>query len=198
VSVMAEGAWETPFGVVPINTTVAEKVYTGIIDKDETAHKYEHSIEVQLPFLQFVSRDKMFDIVPICLMMQDYETVHEIGNILADVIKKHDRTIIIASSDFSHAGFNYMSMPPPGMRVEEYAKNQDKLAISKILEMDPEGLVKIVHKENISMCGYGPVSAMLVAAKKLGATKAELLKYGTSCDVYPGSSCVGYGALMVY
>lgn len=199
VSVMIDGQWETPLGDVPINTSLAEKIHTGIIDKDETAHTHEHSIEVQLPFLQFIAKDKMFDFVPVCMMMQDYETAHEIGTILADAIKKSEKNIvIIASSDFSHAGFNYMSMPPPGLKVEEYAEKQDKLAISKILEMDPEGLVKTVQTNNITMCGYGPVSAMLVAAKTLGATKAELLKYGNSCEVYPSTSCVGYGALVIY
>ena len=199
VSVMTEGAWETPLGDVPINASLAEKIHTGIVDKDETAHAHEHSIEVQLPFLQFVAKDRMFDFVPICMMMQDYETSSELGNILADAIKKSGKNIvIIASSDFSHAGFNYMSMPPSGMKVEEYADKQDKLAIPKILEMDPEGLVKTVQANNITMCGYGPVSAMLVAAKTLGATKAELLKYGNSCEVYPSTSCVGYGALVIY
>ncbi|MFW6120410.1 MAG: MEMO1 family protein [Petrotogales bacterium] len=199
VSVMTEGIWETPLGEVPINAEIAKQIHKGIVDKDETAHSAEHSIEVQLPFLQFMARGHGFDFVPISLMMQDYDTAHEVGNILADAIKKSEQKIvIIASSDFSHAGFNYRSMPPPGMKVEYYAEKQDKLAISKILEMDPEGLIKTVQSKNITMCGYGPVSAMLVAAKELGATQAELLKYGTSYDVYPGSSCVGYGALAIY
>jgi len=199
VSIMIDGTWRTPLGEVPINYEVANKLYTGIIDKDEMAHSYEHSIEVQLPFLQFVANEKKFDFIPICLMMQDYETSSEIGTILADVIKKSkENIVIVASSDFSHAGFNYTSMPPPGMKVEEYAEQQDKLAISKILNLDPEGLISTVYQNNITMCGYGPVSSMIVAAKKLGARKVELLKYGTSCDVYPSSSCVGYGAIVVY
>ena len=77
-------------------------------------------------------------------------------------------------------------------------QQQDHLAIEKILDLDPEGLIETVHERNISMCGYGPVASMLVAAKKLGATKAELLKYGTSYEVHPDTSCVGYGALVVY
>lgn len=199
VSVMTEGKWKTPLGEPSINTSLAEKICTGIIDKDENAHMHEHSIEVQLPFLQFIAKDKMFDFVPICMTMQDYETAFEVGNILADAIKKSDKNIVIvASTDFSHAGFNYMSMPPAGMRVDEYAEKQDKFAIDKILDMDPEGLIKTVHDNNITMCGYGPVSAMLVAAKKLGANKSELLKYGNSYEVHPSTSCVGYGSLIVY
>jgi len=199
VSVMTEGIWETPLGKVPINEGLAKKLCKSIIDKDDSAHAYEHSIEVQLPFLQFTTTGKKFDFVPICMAMQDFETAKEIGEILADAIKKTGcKTAIIASSDFSHAGFNYMSMPPKGMRVDEYAEKQDKLAIKKILEMDPNGLIDVVHQNDITMCGYGPVAAMLVATKILGAKQAELLKYGTSYEVQPSSSCVGYGAIAVY
>jgi hypothetical protein len=199
VSVMTEGSWETPIGTVPINESLAKQLWKGIIDKDENAHRYEHSIEVQLPFLQFSSRDKKFDFVPICMTMQDFQTSQEVGEILADAIKKSKANIVIvASSDFSHAGFNYMSMPPAGVRVDEYAEKQDKLAIERILKIDPHGLIDAVHKNNITMCGYGPVAAMLTASRLLGAEQVELLKYGTSYEVQPGSSCVGYGALAVY
>jgi hypothetical protein len=81
------------------------------------------------------------------------------------------------------------------MRVDEYAQKQDAFAIQKILRLDPEGLIRTVKEHTITMCGYGPVAAMLVAAKKLGTQKAELLKYGTSYEVHPDSSCVGYGAI---
>ena len=199
VSVMTEGQWKTPLGEIPINEDLAKKIWKGIIDKDETAHLYEHSIEVQLPFLQFSAGDKKIDFVPICMSMQDYQTSKEIGEILADAIKQSKKNIvIIASTDFSHAGFNYMSMPPSGMKVEEYAEKQDKMAIEKILKMDAEGLIDTIHENNITMCGYGPVASMLTAAKILGAKNAELLKYGTSCEVHPANSCVGYGAIAVY
>ncbi len=196
---MTEGSWETPLGTVPINEALAKKLWTGIIDKDQIAHMHEHSIEVQLPFLQFCARDKKFDFIPICMAMQDFETSEEVGNILANAIKDTDeKVVIIASSDFSHAGFNYASMPPSGVRVDKYAEKQDKLAIEKILEMDPKGLIDTVHKNNITMCGYGPVAVMLTASKMIGAKQVELLKYGTSYEVQPSSSCVGYGALAVY
>jgi len=199
VSVMTEGIWETPFGKVPVNENLAKQLCKSIIDKDDSAHAYEHSIEVQLPFLQFIAGTKKFDFVPICMAMQDFETSNEVGEILADAIKKTGKKItIIASSDFSHAGFNYMSMPPKGMRVDEYAEKQDGMAVKKILDMDPKGLIDVVHQNNITMCGYGPVAAMLVATKILGAKQAELLKYGTSYEVQPSSSCVGYGALAVH
>jgi hypothetical protein len=199
VSVMTEGQWETPLGSTSINQPLARQLHRGIIDADETAHKYEHSIEVQLPFLQFAAGNKKFDFVPLCMGMQDFETSQEVGEILAEAVQKASQHIVIvASSDFSHVGFNYMSMPPAGTSVNEYAKKQDRRAIEKILQLDPQGLIDTIHNHNITMCGYGPVAAMLVAARILGAEKAELLKYGSSYEVQPGSSCVGYGALAVY
>jgi AmmeMemoRadiSam system protein B len=199
VSVMIEGSWLTPLGNVPINEKLANSLFKGIIDKDENAHLYEHSIEVQLPFLQFISGDKKFDFVPICMGKQDFETAAEIGKIIADITMNFKKNIvIIASTDFSHAGFNYMSLPPSGMRVDEYAEKQDKRAIDQILKMNPKGLIETVQNEYITMCGYGPVAAMLTASKIIGASKAELLKYGTSYEVHPSSSCVGYGAISVY
>ena len=199
VSLMAEGSWETPLGIIQINQSLAKRLYKGIIDKDETAHIYEHSIEVQLPFLQFLAKDKKFDFVPICMGMQDVDTSFEIGEIIAEGIKNsNQKIVIIASSDFSHAGFNYMSMPPSGIRVDEFAEKQDKLAIEKIIDIDPAGLIEIVHKNNISMCGYGPVASMLFASKLLGSEKVELLKYGTSYEVHPSSSCVGYCSFIIY
>lgn len=198
VSVMTEGVWRTPFGTVSIDSSLAQIISTGIIDRDATAHTYEHSIEVQLPFLQYIAQGREFEFVPVCMMMQDYETIREVGAILAEASQKSKKNIVfIASSDFSHVGFNYQSMPPQGMRVDSYAKKQDTLAIQNILALDPKGLIKTVEEHNITMCGYGAVAAMLFAAKILGATKAELLKYGTSYEVHPDSSCVGYGAIIV-
>ena len=198
VSVMTEGSWNTPLGKVALDELLARSLATGIIDQDASAHSYEHSIEVQLPFLQYIAQGQLFKFVPICMMMQDYETVQEVGEILVTVVQRLKKKIVlIASSDFSHAGFNYHSQPPKGLRVDEYAKKQDTLAIQQILALDPRRLIETVENNNITMCGYGPVAAMLVVAKKLGAHQAELLKYGTSYEVHPGSSCVGYGAIAV-
>ena len=198
VSVMAEGAWKTPLGTVPLDSFLAQDISTGIIDQDATAHTYEHSIEVQLPFLQYIARGRKFELVPVCMMMQDYETIQEVGTILAKASQKSKKNIVvIASSDFSHAGFNYQSTPPEGMRVDKYAEKQDTFAIHSILRLDPKELIETVEEHNITMCGYGPVATMLFATKKLGASKAELLKYGTSYEVYPDSSCVGYGTIAV-
>ena len=199
VSVITEGEWLTPFGTTKINEILSKQIRRDIIDMDENAHKYEHSIEIQLPFLQFIVGSRNFDFVPISMSMQDVKTAKEVGYIISNVIKDSDeKVVIIASTDFTHAGFNYASMPPKGMDVYEYAEKQDKLAIDKILNLDPEGLIQTVEQKSITMCGYGPVAAMLYATKNLGANKAELLKYGTSCEVQPGKSCVGYGAIAIY
>jgi MEMO1 family protein len=198
VSVMTKGSWRTPFGVVPVDESLAASLATGIIDHDASAHTYEHSIEVQLPFLQYIANEEGFSFVPVCMMMQDYETVQEVGEIIAKAVQESKKKIVlIASSDFSHAGFNYHSQPPEGMRVDEYAKKQDDLAIKEILALEPRQLIQTVETHNITMCGSGPVAAMLVAAKKLGANTAELLKYGTSYEVHPDASCVGYGAIVI-
>lgn len=199
VSVMTEGKWETPLGEVTINHSLANRIRMGIINEDDRAHKYEHSIEVQLPFLQFAAHTNQFDFVPICIAMQNFETSKEVGEMIANAIKQYEkRVVIIASSDFSHIGFNYMSMPPAGSGVDEYTKKQDELALNQILQINPKGLIMAIQKNNISMCGYGPVAAMLIAAKRLEAKNAELLKYGTSYEVQPGNSCVGYGAVAVF
>ncbi|MEF8848138.1 MAG: MEMO1 family protein [Candidatus Thermoplasmatota archaeon] len=199
ISTITKGKWETPLGEISINQSLAKKIANDIIDMDETAHQKEHSLEVQLPFLQYIADKKDFGFVPISLSLQDYKTSKEIAQIITKAIRKTDgKTIIIASSDFSHIGFNYMSMPPKDMEVDDYAEKQDKKAIKKIIDMDPKGLIETVEDQNISMCGYGPVSAMLLASKNLGSKNAELLKYGSSYEVSPGSNCVGYGAIVVY
>ena len=200
VALYPEGKWETPLGDIAMDATLIENLAGGIIDINEASHPFgENSIEVQMPFLQYIGREKKFSVALISMATQDFETANEIGKIIADVIQNDDRRVmIIASSDFSHEGGAYGRLPPNGLTADEYARKQDQLAIAKILKLDPKGLISTVYDNNISMCGYGPVAALLVAAKKLGATKAELLKYITSNDVHPGSFCVGYGSFNIH
>ena len=191
VALMTQGDWETPLGNMPINTEIAEHLWTGIIDKDATAHRYEHSIEVQLPFLQYL-HDTTF--VPLAVAMQDYETAREIGEIIGAL--KQD-VVIIASTDFSHVGPHYMQLTPPGTSIKDWTTQQDEKALRMILNRDAKGLLDAVHTHHITMCGMGCVAAMLTAVNKRGATRTRLLKYATSYDIHPGESCVGYGALVI-
>ncbi|MCD6573181.1 MAG: MEMO1 family protein [Thermoplasmata archaeon] len=186
VALMSHGEWETPLGRVKISED-AKKLVGGIIDDDELAHRYEHSIEVQLPFLQYLGS---FEFIPVCLAMQDYETSIEVGEILAEA----EDAIIIASTDFSHVSFSKF---PSEEDIERNVRERDKMAIEKILALDEKGLIEVVEEENITMCGYGGVAAMLHAVKKRGAKKARLLKYATSYDIEPGTYCVGYAAIVV-
>jgi len=200
VSVYPSGKWRTPLGEIPIDTILVKKIAGGIIDIDENAHRYEHSIEVQLPFLQYISNDREFSIIPICMAMQDIDTAREVGEKIAEVIKEDPRRIIIiASSDLSHEGFMYGRIPPNGVNVDEYVRERDQLAIKEIKDLNPDGLINTVYKNGLTMCGYGPVASLLYAAKKLGVTKAELLKYGTSYEVSSDdNACVGYSAFAIY
>jgi len=186
VAVMTHGKWRTPLGVVEVDKPLSEAIKRGsdIIDVDEVAHAHEHSLEVQLPFLQHLFGDE-FKIVPICMMLQDLRTSKEVGEAVGDASIGKD-VVIIASTDFTH----YES--------QRSAVMKDRMAIDKILALDPDGLVQTVEEEAITMCGYGPVSAMLQAAKKLGAKKAELLKYATSGETAgPMPQVVGYGSVAV-
>ena len=186
VSIITSGKWATPLGAVQVDEGLSEamKRSLDIIDVDETAHAHEHSLEVQLPFLQHLFGDE-FKIVPICMMLQDAKTSKEVGDAVGKASAGKD-IAIIASTDFTH----YES--------QRSATTKDRKAIDKILALDPKGLIRTVEDEAITMCGYGPVSAMLQAAKKLGAKKAELLKYATSGDTAtPMPQVVGYGSIVV-
>ncbi len=186
VSIITSGKWSTPLGEVQIDEALSKaiKQASDIIDVDMLAHAYEHSLEVQLPFLQHLFGNK-FKIVPICIMLQDIKTSKEVGDAIAKASGGKD-VVIIASTDFTH----YES--------QSSATTKDHKAIDKILALDPEGLIRTVEEEAITMCGYGPVSAMLQAAKKLGAKKAKLLKYATSGETAgPMAQVVGYGSIAI-
>ncbi len=188
--------WQTPLGVVPIDPDLLRAVSRSPIEDDVAAHRHEHSIEVQLPFLQHLSSGVRF--VPVCMAFQEYELAAEVGELVAAAVKDRD-ALVVASSDFSHVGMNYNQMPPRGKTAPAWAKEQDAKALEKILALDPKGLQDRVAQDDISMCGYGPVTAMLVAAKRLGAKEAKLLRYGSSSDVSGDDDmAVGYGAVAVY
>jgi len=200
IALMVEGSWKTPLGEVPIDKEFATLLNQDMIDTDRVAHQYEHSIEVQLPFLQYLYQKakKNFSFVPLCMSVQDLRAATSVGKLIANAIRGTKKNVfVIASSDFSHVGFNYMSMPPRGIPVNKWAESQDNKAITGILALDERELIETVSKNNITMCGYGPVAAMLVALKNLGASEAKLITYSSSYEVMPGDSCVGYAAIIL-
>jgi len=184
-----------PMGRVEVDVKLARAIIGGGVEEDTAAHSGEHSVEVQLPFLQYFSQ--AFRFVPICMGDQDAATARMLGERIAAAAPGQD-VVVLASTDFTHCGEGYGHPPPRGMTAGEFASRQDQKAIRRILDMDPDGLVETVRKERITMCGYGCVAAMLHAAKKMGATGAKLLKYSTSADVSGDDGmAVGYGSLIV-
>ena len=186
-AVMAHGKWKMPGGDITVNEKLASLLIeeSKWLNADNQAHIKEHSVEVQLPFMQYIRSD--VDFVPVVLGRADFETCEEIGMAIARAIKRYDRpVVVIASTDMTH----YES--------QENAKQKDQLAIDRILSLDPAGLLDTVNRNNISMCGVRPTTITLVAAKDLSATKASLVAYATSGDVSGDyGSVVGYAGLII-
>jgi MEMO1 family protein len=180
-----EGAWRTPMGDVPIDADLADALMAKcqVLKDDRVAHAREHSLEVQLPFLQDRLGD--FSFVPICLGAPRYAMCEEIGTAIADVVGK-EPIGIVASSDLNH------------YEDQQETLRKDQIAIDQVLALNPEELWRVVDEFDISMCGYIPTTTMLIAAKRLGATKAELLKHATSGDINRDySHVVGYASILV-
>jgi len=188
VAVWTEGAWETPLGEAPVDEELAAEIVKNsrFAKPDTTAHKEEHSLEVQIPFLQYLFSE--VTIVPITVMYQAPETSKDLAKAITEAVRKLGRDVtIIASSDMSH------------YEPHEIAVRKDREALEKITSIDPEGLYKIVIEKDISMCGYGPVMTLLYYAKENGGEGAEVLKYATSGDVTGERAwVVGYAAVRVH
>lgn len=191
-SIMSHGEWNLPFGKVNIDSILAEKIFINSkhLEEDIMSHVSEHSIEVQIPFMQYFSKNFQFVPITIRHYIPDenfLKICRSIGKAIAAGIKSlNEKVIIAASSDFSH----YES--------QETANKNDNLAIEAIIELDERKLFKRVRELNISMCGYGPVAIMISACKELGAKNAELVKYMTSGDVTGDyGQVVGYGGIIV-
>ncbi len=184
---VSEDTWVTPLGEVEADKAFVDALPKRIIDVDEAAHKYEHSIEVQLPFLQFLF-DKNFKFVPICMSLSDEDTAREVGEDLAETIAKFDKkVVVIASSDFTH------------YEPDRIAREKDEYVIEAITELDVAKFYNRIYERNSTACGVGPIAAMMYAAKKLGAREGELIKYATSGDIIGDrSSVVGYGGVIIF
>lgn len=186
-AVMSRGAWRMPWGDVPIDESLADRLRAAcpLLSEDRSAHAREHSLEVQLPFLRRF-RDP-FRFVPIALGRLSLPDCRTLGEAVASVIRDDPSPpLLIASSDMTH----YES--------DATARKKDQKAISRILALDPEGLYKTVRSERITMCGVIPATVVLFAAVSLGATEARLVKYSTSGDVSGDhGQVVGYAGLAI-
>jgi AmmeMemoRadiSam system protein B len=187
LAILSDGEWQTPLGLAPIDRPLAEKLSHAcpLLREDAVAHSAEHSLEVQLPFLQRIV--PLFSFVPIVIGAARYEDLEIVGRALAEVIRAATEPILlVASTDMNH------------YEDDAATRVKDRKAIDRILAIDPRGLYDTVRAENISMCGYGATVAMLAAMRELGAGHAELLLYATSGEVNGDfESVVGYAGIVI-
>lgn len=174
--------WSTPLGEVEVDMEFVDAMPKKIIDLDETAHRSEHSLEVQVPFLQYIARD--FKIVPICLGMQDEETAREVADEIIEAKEKTGKDVVlIASSDMHH----YLP--------DEECRRKDRVVIDFILSMDVSKFYGTIYRLQASVCGYGAIAVAMMYAKHYGGF-AELVDYSTSGDVEPMHEVVGYAGMV--
>jgi AmmeMemoRadiSam system protein B len=187
MALMSQGEWEIPTAIFQIDEKLGRRILANapLVSGDTQAHMFEHSLEVQLPFIAHFSKN--LKIVPLSVMSATLEECRSVGEGIAKSIKQTEYpVVIVASSDMSH----YVS--------NEVAHKKDKMAIDKILSLDPEGLFTVVRREQISMCGYLPATIMLFAAKSLGAREGKLIKYSTSGEVSGDyDHVVGYAGVII-
>ncbi len=190
LAIMANTAWQTPLGEVEPDPELSSRVMERFpaLQEDSAAHRSEHAIEVQLPFLQV--RQPRLNIVSIAIGTSNFDVLRGLGEAVAEAIgfcgQPKTNFLIVASSDMNH----YES--------DTITRIKDQKAIERVLAMDARGLWKVVMEEDISMCGYGPTIVMLTAAKLLGAGSTNLVKYATSGEVSGDfEAVVGYAGIVV-
>lgn len=186
LAINSSGAWKTPLGLFPIDEPLAESLLRECpsLQEDDVAHSREHSVEVEVPFLQTLAPRSKF--VPIAIGTLDFRVLLDLGAALARaIIASGEPALIVASSDMNH------------YEPDDVTRQKDRRAIDRLLALDPGGLLDAVRSEGISMCGVGPAVVALVAAKQLGATRAELVQYATSGDAFGDrDEVVGYAGLI--
>jgi AmmeMemoRadiSam system protein B len=187
MAIMTNGSWRTPLGQTEIDSKMAAALMRACphLRDDNVAHAREHSLEVQIPFLQRLAGD--FRFVPIVLGIDRYEELEELGHAIGQVVKAQDGPVlIIASSDMNH------------YENDRITRIKDRRAIDRILALDPRGLYETVRSEGITMCGYAAAVTMLVSVLDLGAKDAKLVKYATSGEINDDlEEVVGYAGLIV-
>ena len=189
VATTMDGIWESPIGDVVVNPEVVKEIASRAesMEVDVFAHSRDHCLEVQIPFLLYISDG--FRIVPIILTNQDEYMAVEVGAAISDTVKertsKGEEYVLVASSDFTHYESN------------SEAHRKDSQLIKSILSLDIRSFYSTLRQYNVSACGYGAIATIMVAAKNLGATQGELLRYATSGDVTGDkSSVVGYASII--
>ncbi|MEO9277178.1 MAG: MEMO1 family protein [Nitrososphaera sp.] len=185
VATMKDAVWRTPLGDIEVDTESAMEInrISKFIELDFFSHSKDHSLEVQIPILQEIYSHK-FKILPIILNDQSYKTAKSIGAAIAR-IAKNKKSIIIASSDFTHYEPN------------DYAHKQDSALIEPILSLDIDRFYTILQEKQVTACGYGAIASVMEACKQLGATRGELIKYATSGDISGDkNSVVGYASIV--
>lgn len=186
-AIMSGGVWEMPMGDVQINSNLAERIMekSNRLEEDPSAHSREHSLEVQLPFLRYFNDN--FKMVPVCLTNLSFNECEEIGmGIARSIVELNEPVLIVASSDMTH------------YEPQKYAKENDRKALKEIEALNPKGLLDVVRRNSISMCGVIPTTVMLIAAVELGAKSAQVIKYATSGDVSGDyAAVVGYAGVVV-
>ena len=184
LALVNEGVWRTPLGDVEVDGETANQIVqeARLVDVDDLAHRFEHSIEVQLPFLQYLYGSE-FKFVPICFQLQDLSSAVEVGRALVEVLASKN-AVVIASSDMTH------------YEPQVDAEAKDLAALKAVEGMDEKIFYSVIEAQHVTACGYGPIAAVIVAAKGLGANEAKLLCYKSSGDVTGDySSVVGYAAV---
>jgi AmmeMemoRadiSam system protein B len=184
LALMNDGVWRTPLGDVEVDGVIADQIVreTRLVDVDDVAHRFEHSIEVQLPFLQYLYGSE-FKFVPVCFQMQDLASAVEVGKALAEVLARKN-AVVIASSDMTH------------YEPQVNAAAKDLAALKAVEAMDEKRFYSIIETQNVTACGYGPIATVIAYAKGLGAKEAKLLCYKSSGDITGDySSVVGYAAV---
>jgi MEMO1 family protein len=187
LAIMRQGAWKTPLGEVEINSGLATALLERfpLLAEDAEAHRAEHAIEVQLPFLQTLRPDCTF--VPITIGTSQLDVLIALGEAIAGVLSEQtEPVLIISSSDMNH------------YENDAITRVKDHRAIEQILLLNAQRLAETVNEQKISMCGIWPTVVMLTAVKKMGARAGQLVKYATSGDVFgERSHVVGYAGIVI-
>jgi len=196
ISIMDEGEWETPLGKVPIDSELASSLleHSDLISNDHKAHKMEHSVEVQLPFLQYLRDDITF--VPMCLRLQDLESVIEVSQAIRESVD--DNVCVIASSDLVHFGSRYGYRPFIGNEREtiEWIERNDRQVLAMVEARDVDGMYDFISNLNYTMCGYGAAGIAMLVATQFGLA-GKILDYTTSYEASGDFNLVvGYGSVI--